>query len=199
MGLSNPSCTSTTCQWMPNNKVVEPVKIEDLKLSKGDFGRRGKDTGELNCSSKKKYNPITGADYTVTFEGVIEAMRTVMEEDESIISTAVPKQTVLQACKSKKRSDRLFSFTDQLEQSSSREEYLAKVEQYFPNKVKDSQLATKGQSDNTVWFPFRQHLISASKACNVKTRWRHSRNQKVLQMRLLLYRQFLRRLQQWQQ
>ena len=129
---------------MPNNKAIEQVKIKDLKLSKGDFGRRGKDTAEFNCSPKKKFNPITGADYTVTFEEVVAAMRTVFKEDESMIFTAVPKQTVLQASKSKKKSNRLFSFTDQLEQSFLGEEYLAKVEQYFPNKVKDIQLAKKG-------------------------------------------------------
>ena len=57
MGLTNPSCTSTSCGWLPNNKVVEPVKIKDLKPSRGNFGRRGKKQAELNCSPKKHFAP----------------------------------------------------------------------------------------------------------------------------------------------
>ncbi len=53
MGLSNPSCTSRPCQWLPNSKTVRPLRVKDLKLSRGDFGRRGKKLQELNCSPKK--------------------------------------------------------------------------------------------------------------------------------------------------
>eukprot|EP00794_Sanderia_malayensis_P012420 gene12420-biopygen9905 len=52
MGLSNPSCTSKPNEWLPNNKDVEPVKIKNLKLVHGDFGRRGKDKKRLNPTPK---------------------------------------------------------------------------------------------------------------------------------------------------
>ena len=32
LGLNNPSCTSKPCEWLPNNKAVQPVKIKDLQL-----------------------------------------------------------------------------------------------------------------------------------------------------------------------
>ena len=40
LGLSIQACISKPCQWVPNNKAVNPVKIKDLKLTRGDFGRR---------------------------------------------------------------------------------------------------------------------------------------------------------------
>ncbi len=42
MGLSKPSCTSKPCKWLPNNAVVKPTKLENMMLSRGDFGRRTK-------------------------------------------------------------------------------------------------------------------------------------------------------------
>ena len=38
MGLNNASCTSRPCQWLPNNKVVMPVKIKDFKLKRITLG-----------------------------------------------------------------------------------------------------------------------------------------------------------------
>ena len=33
MGLTNPSCASKPCEWLPNNSVVKATKIKDLKLA----------------------------------------------------------------------------------------------------------------------------------------------------------------------
>ena len=53
LGLNSPSCTSKPCSWLPSSKNVAPVKIKDLKLSRGDFGQRGKKRVELNSSPKR--------------------------------------------------------------------------------------------------------------------------------------------------
>lgn len=59
MGLSNPSCRTTACEWLPKNKLVKQVKLKDLKLSRSDFGRRGRKLPELNCSPKTKFDDDT--------------------------------------------------------------------------------------------------------------------------------------------
>ena len=33
-GLTNPSCTSTANEWLPNHKDVQPMKVKDV-----NFGR----------------------------------------------------------------------------------------------------------------------------------------------------------------
>ena len=44
LGLTNPSCTDKSCQWLPNRSDVVPAKVKDYKLSRDDFGKRGKKT-----------------------------------------------------------------------------------------------------------------------------------------------------------
>ena len=67
MGLTNPSCTKTACEWLPKNKLVKQVKLKNLKLSMGDFGRRGRKLPELNCSPKKKFDVTQNFDEMLTF------------------------------------------------------------------------------------------------------------------------------------
>ena len=57
LGLNSPSCTSRADTWLPYNKKVAPVKIKNLKLSRGDFGQRGKKKSEINCSCKNRCDP----------------------------------------------------------------------------------------------------------------------------------------------
>ena len=42
LGLNNPSCTSKANTWLPCNRKIAPIKIKNLKLTRGDFGQRGK-------------------------------------------------------------------------------------------------------------------------------------------------------------
>ena len=52
-GLTNPSCTTKSCEWLPNRKDVVAVKVTDLKLSRDDFGKRGKKSRKLISTPKK--------------------------------------------------------------------------------------------------------------------------------------------------
>ena len=43
VGLTNPSCTTKPCEWLPNRKIVKPVKIKGTKFKRDDFSKqRGK-------------------------------------------------------------------------------------------------------------------------------------------------------------
>ena len=91
MGLSNPSCTSKPCKWLPNNAVVKPTKLKNRKLSRGDFGRRTKTKNELNCSLRKLFLPDVEKPCDLTFEDILSSMKEICVEEESIIFTAEAK------------------------------------------------------------------------------------------------------------
>jgi len=39
LGLNNPPCTTKACEWLPNRKDVEPVKIKNLNLNREILGK----------------------------------------------------------------------------------------------------------------------------------------------------------------
>ena len=55
LGLTNPSCTTKPCEWLPNRKIVKPVKIKDMNLKRDDFGNRGE---KCIDNTKNFFNPL---------------------------------------------------------------------------------------------------------------------------------------------
>ena len=55
-GLTNPSCTAKSCEWLPNRKDVKPIKLKDINLKRDDFGKQVKKSRRLVPSPKKNYN-----------------------------------------------------------------------------------------------------------------------------------------------
>ena len=51
--------------------------------------------------------------------------------------------------------------------SETRDEFCLKLE-FLPANLADSEEETRGQAANPLWFSVRQHMISASKAHDVK-------------------------------
>ena len=167
MGLNNPSCTSQSCVWLPNNKEVQPVKIKDLKLGRADFGTRGKKKAEPNCSPKKKFNPLGCSKASLTLHEVATALESVCDEKDSILFTAIEKEMKPTSAETSK--DGIFTVNDFLLMSDSSAELLMHME-YFPSHVSKIETETRGQSENPLWFSMRQHVITASKAHSVKTK-----------------------------
>ena len=62
-GLTNPSCTIKSCEWLPNRKDVVPVKVRDMKLSRDDFGKSGKKSRKLVSTPKENYDPLSGCNF----------------------------------------------------------------------------------------------------------------------------------------
>ena len=58
LGLTNPACTTKSCEWLPNRKVVRPTKVKNLSFCRDDFGKRGKKSRRLVTTPKKNYNPL---------------------------------------------------------------------------------------------------------------------------------------------
>eukprot|EP00112_Aurelia_sp_Birch-Aquarium-sp1_P020531 Seg5310.5 transcript_id=Seg5310.5/GoldUCD/mRNA.D3Y31 product="hypothetical protein" protein_id=Seg5310.5/GoldUCD/D3Y31 len=150
MGLSNPSCTSTTCEWLPNNKQVKPVKIKDLKLARGNFGRRGKRPRDLNSSPKKKYDPAMHVDKSLTLTDVCIALKSVCKANESIIFAAEVKEKP--SSEAETSSDiGISTFEKVLLDASIPQEFIAKID-YFAQHITDIEEAARGQSGNYFWF-----------------------------------------------
>ncbi len=66
-------------------------------------------------------------------------------------------------------SEKICTLDDFLQMSATADEFYLHME-YFPSRVKDIEIKTRGQSNNPLWMAVRKHMISASKAHAVKTR-----------------------------
>eukprot|EP00794_Sanderia_malayensis_P008045 gene8045-biopygen6517 len=91
IGLNSPSCTSKPCSWLPSNRKVVPMRLKDMKLSRGDFGKRGKKLSELNCSPKKNYDPTVNLESTISLQEITSAMKDACK-DSIIFTTEVKMQ-----------------------------------------------------------------------------------------------------------
>ena len=52
-GLTNPSCTAKSCEWLPNRKDVKPIKLKDINLKHDDFGKQGKKKSKISSITKE--------------------------------------------------------------------------------------------------------------------------------------------------
>ena len=87
MGVSNLSCTSSACQWLPNNKSVAPVKVKELNVKRGSINKRGKKP--MDSIRKGNFNPIAKSDYKCDLREVAFAVKSVCNESDSILFTAL--------------------------------------------------------------------------------------------------------------
>ncbi len=70
---------------------MKPLRVKDFKLSRRDFGRRGKKLQEPNSSPKKRLKPLEAED-KLTFSAVAATMKDACKEEESIFFTPVAKE-----------------------------------------------------------------------------------------------------------
>ena len=175
LGLNNPSCTSKPCEWLPNNKAIQPTKIKDLKLERSDFGMKGKQKAALNPSPKiqsQAFNPISQNDYKLTLNDIATALKSACEDDDCILFPALPKaQSQPGNDAPEDDNTSLRPLDDQLANFTTSDDIL----KYFGDLTKDDIIAvestTRGQSENPLWFSFWKHIIASSKAHDIKTRF----------------------------
>ena len=90
LGLTNPSCTTKTCEWFPNRKNVQATKVKDLYFSRDDFGKSDKKTRRLVTTPKKQFNPLADTDVkTLQLNDIAESLKTSLPD--SIFYSAIPK------------------------------------------------------------------------------------------------------------
>ena len=93
-GLTNPSCTSTANEWLPNHKDVQPMKVKDMNFGREDFCQQGKKKRPFVSTPKKKYNPLSekGNMKMLSLNDFAEGLKDVFPE--SILFSAVPEPEV---------------------------------------------------------------------------------------------------------
>ena len=68
------------------------MKIKDMKLSRNDFGKRGKAKKDLNPSPRKRYYPLTECgDFDLCLDDIATAIRPICAEKDRILFYAFPK------------------------------------------------------------------------------------------------------------
>ena len=151
VGINNPSCTSTACQWLPNNKSVEPVKIKDLKLKRDNINKRGKKHIELNSVRKRNFNPIAKSDYKLNLSDVVAALKSVCNESDSILFTAIPTENPENSCATSMGTDvsQVLSLQAILASSVCEEDFLTNISEHFTDEnINAIEESTIGQNEN---------------------------------------------------
>ena len=113
-----------------------------MKLSRGDFGQRGKKKSELNCSPKKRFDPTINFDCSLSVQDVSAALKQVC--DDSLVFTTEMKQPTEVSMED---SEKFCTLDDFLLVSTTADEFFLHME-YFPSHVKDIEFQTRVQSSN---------------------------------------------------
>lgn len=176
LGLTNPSCTSLSSEWLPNRKKVTWMKVKDMDFSREDFGQRGKKKRPLVSSPRKNYNPlIDNKKKLLSLVEIAAALEQVAPL--SIVHQAVPVPEIdfvrEIVTNTSKKPENLLSVDDILLLSDSKAAFYDNLAMNLTvdNIVRVEQL-TRGQSDNEAWYSFRRGVITASKCHDVVTKMR---------------------------
>ena len=173
LGLTNPSCTTKSCEWLPNRKNVQPTKVKNLSFSRDDFGKRGKKTRQLVSTPKKEFNPLANTDVKpLQLNDIAESLKTSLPD--SVLYSAIPKPKidfVRDIVKPFVKSNDLVSIDDIILMSNSVESFHRNLHRNINFSVIEKiEFVTRGQSSNESWFLYRKGVITGSKGHEVKTK-----------------------------
>ena len=179
-GLTNPSCTAKSCEWLPNRKDVKPIKLKDINLKRDDFGKQGKKSRRLVPSPKNNYNPIATTKLKkLTLTDIAKAFEDI--RPDSIIHTAVPKPKidfVREIISINPVNDSILSLDDIIMMSDSTDSFFEHLyENVTKDVIKKIEILTRGQAANKCWHTFRKGVITASKGHDIKTKMEKIKSQ----------------------
>ena len=173
LGLTNPACTEKACEWLPNRKDVLPIKMKDLNLNRGEFGKRGKKVKKLLPTPKKNYDPLADSNFKLlTFNNISTAVIKIVPNSMLSVAMLTPKiDFIREVLPLKEITTDIICIDDVILMSNSVEEFLANMKLNFTNEtIKKIESVTKGQSENTAWFQFRKGTVTASKSHEIMTK-----------------------------
>lgn len=173
LGLTNPSCTSKSCEWLPNRKDVKPEKIKNLSFKRDEFGKRGKKTRKLVSTPKKNYNPLGDVKFKpISLQDMTKALEKSLPH--SIVHTAVPKPKidfVREIISVREKSEDVTTIDDIILMSNSSETFYCNLQKNINMSVVNKiEIATRGQNDNELWYSCRKGVITGSKGHDIKTK-----------------------------
>ena len=174
LGLINPTCTEKTCEWLRNKKNVNPVKIKDIILNRQDTCNRGKTVKRLLTTPKKNYDRLVQPQrQQLDFQDFSDKLKEIVPG--SVLYTAVPKRKeklfVRETLSTSEIKSELPNIDDYLVSSRTCDEFFTNMKENFCSGViAGAEMATRGQSDNSLWFSFRKDIVTASKSHEVMTK-----------------------------
>eukprot|EP00111_Clytia_hemisphaerica_P001069 TCONS_00003065-protein len=176
LGLSNPACTATPNDWLPNRSEVTPCKISNMNLNRDDIRKRGKkQQRKLLATSKKNYKPICDDNddggKILNFNSVIDSLGDMVYGTTLCMAIPKPEIDFVREVISKKPviENPPISVDDVLMMSQSKKVFFENLKaNVSAASVATIEKITHGQSDNPLWYDYRKGVISASKVHQVK-------------------------------
>ena len=110
-GLTNPSRTSSSNEWLPYRKKVGPSKIKNLNFNREGSGDRDKQNRSLISTPKKNFQLLADSSRKLfNLNNFPDALKTIAPN--SIAHTAVPQQEIDFGVKSVTLECNIKSFTN---------------------------------------------------------------------------------------
>ena len=138
--------------WLPNHKDVQPMKVKEINFGREDFCQRGKKKRPFVSTLKKTYNPLSeqGDMKMLMMNDFAEGMKDVCTE--SILFSAGRKPDVdFVTDHAKKQIDEVLKI-------------FCCIYDWI------SELLTRRQNKNKLWYNYKKGVISASKAHSILTK-----------------------------
>ena len=166
-GLTNPSCTSSSNEWLPCRKEVEPSKIKNFNFNQDGFGDRGKQKRSLVSRPKKNFQPLASCSRKLlNLNDFADALKTIAPN--SIVHTAVPQQEIDFEVKSVTLECNTKSFTNVsgmlIEMSGSNSSFFQNLKTFMASEnISKIEAQIRGQNQSQQWYACRKGVITASK------------------------------------
>ena len=150
---------------------MKPVKIKDLNLCRDGFGTRDKKKGtRLNSSPRKRYNPLANSEHQLKLDDIRNALQDVCDSSECLIFSAMAREKETHNSKAVLVPNP-SSLGDNLLKATNASEFMQGLSNFTESNIEHIEKITRGQSDNLLWFSYRKHTITASKAHDVMIRF----------------------------
>ena len=157
---------------MVTQQSIGKISKSDLHLEGDNYGKKRKTTAQLNSSKKRKFNPIAKTTYKLSITNIAVALKSVCRDPESCLLLTILPNMNTDSSPPPPPKPTLESLSSILHTSNSEKEFLNKSLKYFnAEHVCAFEKKTRGQSENPNWVLFRKHVVTASIAHDVKTRY----------------------------
>ena len=173
--FTNPLCTSSSNEWLPCRKDIEPTKIKVLNFDREDFAQRGKKKRPLVASPKKKINSLKKRLSLNDFASALEEI-----VPNSILFATVPKpksdfvREIITEW-ARETDVEVTSIENLIKLSKTKVEFLQNLSLLSIEKIRQIEVCNRGQCCNEQWYLCRKGVITTSKVHWVITKMKKVR------------------------
>ena len=165
-GTDKPSMyEKKTCEWLPNGKNINPIKIKDIHQNRQDFRKRGKTVKRFLTTPEKNYDPLVQPQKRpLDFHDFTDKLNDLIPGGVSYTAVSKTKADfVRETLSTNETKSELLNINDYLVSSRTCDKFTNIKENFCSRVISEIETGKRGQSDNSVWFSFRKGIIIASK------------------------------------